>query len=241
MQKFMDKKTQGFTLAEVLITLGIIGVVAALTLPILIQKYRNNEVEAKLKKVYSTMNQAIQLSELDNGPKEFWPAACDIEDESSENYCKNYYKKYILPYLKYSKIQEFESFRGYNLAIYLLDGSLLVTKEGYDYNFFPNAKNFDISTYAQMDENGKIIGREGNGKTYFSFRFFPSSKNDIHAHKGFEPYAFHLTELSKESLTTIDAKYPYACNKEGKFNGYCTALIQINGWKIPKDYPFKVK
>lgn len=240
MQKFMDKKEQGFTLAEVLITLGIIGVVAALTLPILIQNYRNNEVEAKLKKVYSTMNQAIQLSELDNGPKEFWPRACDIEDESSENYCKNYYKKYIIPYLKYSKIQEFNSFRGYNLAIYLLDGSLLVTKEGYDYNFFPNAKNFDINTYATMDENGNIIGREGCGKTYFSFRFFPSS-NDIHSHKGFEPYAFHLTELSKESLTTIDSRYPYACNKEGKFNNYCTALIQINGWKIPKDYPFKVK
>lgn len=30
----------GFTLAEVLITLGIIGVVAAMTLPVLIQKHK---------------------------------------------------------------------------------------------------------------------------------------------------------------------------------------------------------
>ena len=36
------KKIFGFTLAEVLITLGIIGVVAAMTLPTLIQNYKKN-------------------------------------------------------------------------------------------------------------------------------------------------------------------------------------------------------
>ena len=56
----------GFTLAEVLITLGIIGVVAALTIPSLMSKYHRMTVETKLKKFYSTMNQAIKLSEEDN-------------------------------------------------------------------------------------------------------------------------------------------------------------------------------
>ena len=51
-----------FTLAEVLITLGIIGVVAALTLPTQIQTNTNLEVEAKLKKFCTIMNQAIMLS-----------------------------------------------------------------------------------------------------------------------------------------------------------------------------------
>lgn len=60
---------QAFTLAEVLITLGIIGVVASMTLPALIQTNKNAEVESKLKKVYSVMNQAILRSEIDNGPK----------------------------------------------------------------------------------------------------------------------------------------------------------------------------
>lgn len=41
---------QAFTLAEVLITLGIIGVVASMTLPALIQTNKNAEVESKLKK-----------------------------------------------------------------------------------------------------------------------------------------------------------------------------------------------
>ena len=39
----------GFTLAEILITLGIIGVVAALTMPALIQNYTNNVAETRLK------------------------------------------------------------------------------------------------------------------------------------------------------------------------------------------------
>lgn len=47
--KKINRKT-AFTLAEVLITLGIIGVVAALTLPSLIQSYREKETVAKLKK-----------------------------------------------------------------------------------------------------------------------------------------------------------------------------------------------
>ena len=42
---------QGFTLAEVLITLGIIGVVAALTVPTLIAEHRSKELETRLKKV----------------------------------------------------------------------------------------------------------------------------------------------------------------------------------------------
>ncbi len=42
----------GFTLAEVLITLGIIGVVAAMTLPNLIANYRSKVAVTQLKKMY---------------------------------------------------------------------------------------------------------------------------------------------------------------------------------------------
>lgn len=40
---------KGFTLAEVLITLGIIGVVAAMTMPSLIQNYRKKEATTRIK------------------------------------------------------------------------------------------------------------------------------------------------------------------------------------------------
>lgn len=50
----------GFTLAEILITLGIIGVVAALTIPGLIQMYRRHEVEAKVQQNYSKIAQVMK-------------------------------------------------------------------------------------------------------------------------------------------------------------------------------------
>lgn len=54
----MRKYKHGFTLAEVLITLGIIGVVAALTVPILINNSQNAALYDKLLKSYSTLTQA---------------------------------------------------------------------------------------------------------------------------------------------------------------------------------------
>ncbi|MFQ8625693.1 MAG: type II secretion system protein [Candidatus Gastranaerophilaceae bacterium] len=45
------KNYSGFTLAEVLITLGIIGVVAALTMPSVINNYKEKETIAKLKRL----------------------------------------------------------------------------------------------------------------------------------------------------------------------------------------------
>jgi len=52
---------QGFTLAEVLVTLAIIGVVAALTIPTLIQSANAQKYSAALKKAISTLNSALQM------------------------------------------------------------------------------------------------------------------------------------------------------------------------------------
>ena len=61
-----------FTLAEVLITLGIIGIVAAMTLPSLIYNHNKKVVEARLQKFYSSMNQAIARAEVDYGARDLW-------------------------------------------------------------------------------------------------------------------------------------------------------------------------
>ena len=51
-------KRFGFTLAEVLITLGIIGVVAAMTIPTLIANTNSAKFRSQFKKSLSTLNQA---------------------------------------------------------------------------------------------------------------------------------------------------------------------------------------
>ena len=54
----VQKKLNAFTLAEVLITLGIIGVVAAMTLPTLIAKYKEKQTVTAVKTAYSIFSQA---------------------------------------------------------------------------------------------------------------------------------------------------------------------------------------
>ena len=67
--KLFSKKLihTGFTLAEVLITLGIIGVVSAMTIPTLMNKTNNSEYTAGLKKVISEITSATLLMKTENG------------------------------------------------------------------------------------------------------------------------------------------------------------------------------
>ena len=57
----------GFTLAEVLITLVIIGVVAALTIPTAINRMQREELRSQFKKAYSATAQAVQKMKIDYG------------------------------------------------------------------------------------------------------------------------------------------------------------------------------
>lgn len=63
---------RGFTLAEVLITLGIIGIVAAMTMPSLIAEHREKKTVAQLKKTYSTLQQAYLIAISKHGEPESW-------------------------------------------------------------------------------------------------------------------------------------------------------------------------
>ena len=62
-------KINAFTLAEVLVTLGIIGVIAAMTLPSVINKAEKMILKNQFKKTYSTFSQALLKSEADYGAK----------------------------------------------------------------------------------------------------------------------------------------------------------------------------
>lgn len=233
---FKNNRKSAFTLAEVLITLGIIGIVAALTIPTLIQNHNKKVVENRLKKVYSTMNQAITQSENFNGPKEHW----DFEDPE-------FLDKYILPYLikvdKNTISQNDIDYASINFA----DGSLLITKSGNtpaaggkhkDYFFYPSAKHYNLEDFTS---------RNCVGKTCFAFRFSPAginSRDILHKDKGFIPYLYYLDEEHYTEEYFLSEGY-YSCNKENATQAkppfYCTALIQYHGWKIPDNYPFPVK
>ena len=62
-----QKIKQAFTLAEVLITLGIIGVVAAMTIPTLVNNYQKTQYVVQLKKAFSTASTALEQLSADQG------------------------------------------------------------------------------------------------------------------------------------------------------------------------------
>ena len=61
----MPDSKKGFTLAEVLVTLTIIGVVAALTIPTLIQDTNKDKYKVDIKKTTSVLNQALMTTSID--------------------------------------------------------------------------------------------------------------------------------------------------------------------------------
>ena len=71
------KRKAAFTLAEVLVTLGIIGVVAAMTMPVLVAKYQEMVLKNQFKHAYSLVSQAIRQVEANNG----YPLACYVWPE----------------------------------------------------------------------------------------------------------------------------------------------------------------
>jgi len=67
MEELKKGNKKGFTLAEVLITLGIIGVVASLTIPTLMANYQKVQEVAGLKKAYAEITEALRLMANDHG------------------------------------------------------------------------------------------------------------------------------------------------------------------------------
>ena len=228
-----------FTLAEVLITLGIIGVVAALTIPTLMANQRKKVVETRLAKFYSSINQAIVRSEVDNGDKKYWfddLSGAQMDDEgkpidgSSET--QKWFNTYLAPYMQILK-QEIDSTG--RLIVYFPDGSAMKQSSedsSREWVFYP-------------DKPEKCIEQNsGYGKCSFLFMYYPakathgngSENSDFKYHigKGFEPFKWNW---DGETSTLYEN-----CRNGGKGvrdHAFCTALIQQNGWKIPKDYPFR--
>ena len=92
MKKLIFKK-QGFTLSEVLTALTIIGVIAALTVPALIQKTQKQEYVSALQKTYSTLSQATNQIIAEHGsPKADENGESWLSDRAS---LYNMYKKYL--------------------------------------------------------------------------------------------------------------------------------------------------
>lgn len=228
-------KKFGFTLAEVLITLGIIGVVAAMTIPSLMTTFQKRETVSKLKSTYSIISQAIKLSENDNGELETWDYTLDSEQWVS-TYLKNYMKMspaYVdnnWTFLNGSKVNNWS-----NAKYALMNGVFII----FYVNSYSGAGNFvKQGVWMYVDLNGnKKPNRMGHD--IFVMSIYPNigsnEKFVMGAHDQCGSGVIHQF-LTREQLLNSGCA---TCKKD--YSGYgmaCSRLIQLDNWQISKDYPW---
>ncbi|GBF23270.1 putative pseudopilin GspG-like [Candidatus Gastranaerophilus sp. (ex Termes propinquus)] len=91
MLKFSLRESKGaFTLAEVLITLAVVGIVAASTIPAVVTKLTRQEYVTKLQKAHNTLVSVVRAAEKDHGPMQYWN-----HGQGSDGFFNMYFKPYL--------------------------------------------------------------------------------------------------------------------------------------------------
>ena len=222
---------RAFTLAEVLITLGIVGIVAAMTLPSLIQDYQISANINRLKNTYSILSQAVKASEADNGFVYEWDFVSITPKKISE--------KYLLPYLKiiktcdigtecfaekytYSNGNTVPSFKGYYSFI-LANGTIVGVKK-------PGAFNRESSIAIIVDVNGtKAPNKSGYDLFYFNINTQNAGcwEQDTNLPPGFYP--------SRAGCSIDINRYASGPSCNTFYSGEaCAALLMSVGWDPKK-------
>lgn len=141
----------------------------------LIGNYRKQEASVRMKKFYSTLEQAIKRAEIDFGPSQYWTRPTKGIDT---------FKEYLAPYMNIVKIEDENSSTP---IIYFEDGSFFKLHDGNCLDL-----EFDINGNKQPN----ISGRD---RFYFPMCFTESSREIWHGNKDkffgtYEGFASNRTE-----------------------------------------------
>ncbi len=239
-----NQRKIAFTLAEILITLGIIGVVFAMTMPTLIHNHQKKQTAVKLAKVYSTLTQAIERAKADYGDMaqwEYFSSGEKLNGSEQKEKTKAFVQTYILPYLKISKDCGINNEKQCKTVKICNNSS-----KTYCLNFVSNGAYYFITpdaSYTIMPDNNTGVTKstmivkinlDGNSKPNFYGRdvFWGFIVPEKHR---FEFIGADLGYTRDEMLNNTST---WGCNKVSNTKHYCAAIIQIDGWEIRDDYPW---
>ena len=222
----LTSKKAAFTLAEVLITLAIIGVVAAMTIPTLINSYEKNVTVTKLRKFHSMMNQAIRLSEVDNGHTSSWAINKDYRAFDAQQ-AEEFYNNYLANYIRSNEIKRTSD----GVLVTMLTGDAFGIYTPSDLAFSPHivycVDKSSCENY--VEQNGDKLFYNGyplDGKHTFLFI--------IKRAKGIMDTYFYGDVKTREILKQDGVSR--GCEELYKY--FCAALIENDGWEISDDYPW---
>ena len=243
------EKKSAFTLAEVLITLGIIGVVAAMTMPVLVTNFQKKRTVTQLKATYSILAQAFEHAKVDYGDMEYW-GLDSIRGQTSgeQDIVKNVVETYFLPYIKPLKNYGITNFSNLGYwPIYNLDKSIDVVILGQD-RYFITLSNGTIIGFS-LDGHCDNEGTDTNGnwvcnsQWYYTTVYIVVDINGLQrpntygkdifvmqiANNKFKFYSYSTSENDRNRLLQY-------CSKGSSENRMCGRLIQLDGWEIKYDW-----
>ena len=240
-------QNKAFTLAEVLITLAVIGVVAAMTLPNLVKNYQKKITVTKLQKAYSVLSQMVLKSFADNG------AASDYltsGETLSSSEMQKFFQTYWLPYFNspvvaangktfYDTTTPHTNLLGSTNGTFIItnystgrilfqtsDGIIyfiILVKWVYEYddegNIIKSTATYSTETSVYVDING-TKGPNRYGKDVFIFKI-DFDDNQVYPYGEYSTYSSITSNCSTKSTGT-----------------YCAAKIKRDGWQIKEDYPW---
>jgi len=200
----VNKTKNAFTLAEVLITLVIIGIVAALTIPTAINKFRERATIEKIKSSYAILSSAYRLAQMENG-KKYSEWNCDgfynYSNMSKQSNCMTHYIKKHLNRVKDCKfgIDSNVMAKCFNVddtRVYYIVGDYFV-----DFSAGGGADMFILSNgvpvYIRAGEHFIFIKTDNAkklvlNKNLFFFYFFDD--------EGLAPYNMYIAPMDKEKI-----------------------------------------
>ena len=148
-------KRCAFTLAEVLITLTVIGIVATLTIPAVSYSYQKKALYTAFTKEYNTIAEAANMAAGEESPVT-WNYGGDMNDFIDE---------YLIPYLKVTGRGEIDDYFSPTSPIKLLNGTAMVTASDF-------CQNFDCSdAFMVQDGTTYVVYYDGVNDVYNKYGF----------------------------------------------------------------------
>jgi len=219
---------RAFTLAEVLITLGIIGVVAAITIPTLIQNSQKQETVTRLQKAYSTITQAYKNAEITMGSGANWGEPTTEGDIIAS---ATWWNTYFLPYSNLSIIKT-------------CTGSISIDSECWaSDSIFLDGASFGLTAallYIILKDGTTLyLNRTYNALIYVDINGL-KKPNVVGKDIFFMTLWYKAGYLGFSGQGSSRTSLLGNCSRSsGPGRGsYCGAIIQIDGWQIKDDYPW---
>lgn len=197
-----------------------------MTLPSLVGKYQKKETVARLKKVYSVLQQATISAKETYGEVDSW--------DFSDSY--EFGQKYFKPYLKVIVDKKGKTHKWADLTGRITTASyptLILADGTYIFIWLKSDSGYNVKYHILVDLNGEQKPNK-LGRDLFAFSYYQN------ALRTFNQYD-NLNSLKRNNLLSVGTSGQCNKNAQGGVFGvgsYCSTLIEYDSWEIKDDYPW---